>query len=358
MLYFGETIKRRYTAVLFILFFAGLIPVTAGQLGTLVVVGDSLSAGFQNGVLRGCQQLKGYANLVATQAASPLILPLIQDPGVGPGLSPNTQPGFRVSPGTQATNLAVPGQTVGQALTMTPYFTNPAGFPFYMPTVPEDGAQILTNLVLGYPGFFASPKVALSQVQWANALQPQTIIVWLGSNDVIGTFEGVQSGITDPGTFAMNLNQVLSALVVNNRKILIANIPDVTLLPFMAPFLNQDPTLKPALQGVVLAYNSTIQTLASSYGIPIVDIYSLVNNLAAKGIVVRGQRLTTQHGGGLFSFDDIHASDTGNAILANEFITTMNRRLGTDIPPVNLVHVAANDPFIPGNNVPPCTTSP
>jgi hypothetical protein len=268
MSYFEETKKRRHTAGLFILFFAGLIPAIAGQLGTLVVVGDSLSAGFQNGVLRGCQQLKGYAALVATQAASPLILPLIQDPGVGPGLLPNTQPGFRVSPLTQATNLAVPGQTVGQALTMTPDFTDPARFPFFTPTFPEDGAQIMTNLVLGYPGFFAFPKVALSQVQWANALQPQTIIVWLGSNDVIGVFEGVQSGITDPGTFAKNLNQVLSALAANNRTILIANIPDVTLLPFMAPFLNQDPTLKPALQGIVLAYNSTIQALASSMEYP------------------------------------------------------------------------------------------
>src|SRR5215471_11621764 len=191
MLHFAQTIKRRHTARLFILFFAGLIPAIAQQLGTLVVIGDSLSAGFQNGVLRGCQQQKGYANLVATQAASPLILPAIQDPGVGPGLPPNTVPGFRVSPLTQATNLAVPGQTVGQALTMTPYFTNPAGFPFYTPSIPEDGAQIMTNLVLGYPGFFP-PQVARSQVQWANALHPQTIIVWLGSNDVLGFFEGVQ----------------------------------------------------------------------------------------------------------------------------------------------------------------------
>jgi len=261
---------------------------------------------------------------------------------------------------------------------MTPYFTNPAGFPFYTPSIPEDGAQIMTNLVLGYPGFFRSPQVARSQVQWANALRPQTIIVWLGSNDVLGVFERVQSGITEPRTFAKNLDQVLSALSQqgqqglqgqngqqggnqqgqNNRTIVIANIPDVTLLPFLAPFLNQDPTLKPTLQGIVVAYNSWIQVLASSYGIPMVDIYSLVNDLADKGVVVGTQRLTTQHGGGLFSFDDIHPSDTGYAIIANEFIKTMNRRLGTDILPVNLVQVAANDPFIPGNNVPLCTTNP
>jgi lysophospholipase L1-like esterase len=336
------TIKRRYAVGLFFLFFTGLIPAIAGQLGKFVVIGDSLSAGVQNGTFRGCQQLHGYANLVANQAESPLILPLIADPGIPPGAG-------RINPYLQVTDLAVPGQTAQQALTMRPIF---ATFPF----APGDPVQTMTNFVLGFPGVFA--PVSKSQVEWANALSPDTIIVWLGANDVIGIFQGVQSGITNPGTFGTNLQQVLSALVANNRKILIANLPDVTILPFMASFLHADPTLSPTLKNLVLAYNSSIQELASSYGIPVVDIYSLVNNLADKGIVVHGQRLTTEPRGGLFSFDGLHPSDTGYAIVANEFIHTFNRRLGTDIPPVNLVKVAASDPFIPGNNVPLCITTP
>jgi hypothetical protein len=68
MLYFGETIKRRNTAGLFILFFADLIPATAGQLGTLVVVGDSLSAGFQNGVLGSIAKLRTESARVEVHA--------------------------------------------------------------------------------------------------------------------------------------------------------------------------------------------------------------------------------------------------------------------------------------------------
>ena len=52
------------------------------DLSRLVVVGDSLSAGYQNGSLLGRQQVKGYASLVAQQAHATLPLPLIADPGI------------------------------------------------------------------------------------------------------------------------------------------------------------------------------------------------------------------------------------------------------------------------------------
>ena len=47
------------------------------DLSRLVVVGDSLSAGFQNDSLLDLQQPHGYASLVAAQARVPLWLPLI-----------------------------------------------------------------------------------------------------------------------------------------------------------------------------------------------------------------------------------------------------------------------------------------
>src|SRR5438874_9815036 len=54
------------------------------DLSRLVVVGDSLSAGFQNGSLLETQQPHGYASLVARQAGVPLALPLIAAPGFPP----------------------------------------------------------------------------------------------------------------------------------------------------------------------------------------------------------------------------------------------------------------------------------
>ncbi len=347
-------------------------------MGNIVVVGDSLSAGFQNGVLRGCQQMRGYANLLAKQAAaagvaslqpdgSALILPLIADPGFGPGLdgsgvSPNDPAHPRVNPGSQATDLAVPGQTVGQALTMAPRFDNPT-FPYIFnnPPVPEDGAQMMTNLVLGYPGVFGSPQIALSQTGWSNALRPKpdTIIVWLGNNDVLGVFEGVQSGITNPLFFAQSLDQVLSTLATGKRQIVIANVPDVTLLPFMqAMVLQKNPSLAPQLKLIVATYNLIIKALSVKYNATLVDIFTLVNQLAKDGIKVGSERLTFASGG-LFSLDGIHPSDVGYAVIANEFIKAINNRFGTKIRPVDLQTVAATDPLFPPNlnQVPFCVTN-
>src|SRR5438477_4428865 len=52
------------------------------DLSRLVVVGDSLSAGFQNGSLLATQQPHGYAALIAAQADVPLALPLMAYPGI------------------------------------------------------------------------------------------------------------------------------------------------------------------------------------------------------------------------------------------------------------------------------------
>ena len=78
----------------------------------------------------------------------------------------------------------------------------------------------------------------------------------------------------------------------------------------------------------------------------LVDIYSLINDLAANGVVVGGQKLTTDFMGGLFSLDGVHPTNTGYAIIANEFIKTMNRSLHTGIPPVSVEQVSKTDPLI------------
>jgi hypothetical protein len=77
-----------------------------------------------------------------------------------------------------------------------------------------------------------------------------------------------------------------------------------------------------------------------------VDIYSLVNELAANGAVVGGQKLTTAFMGGLFSLDGVHPTNTGYAIIANEFIKTMDRSFPAGIPPVSVEQVSKSDPLI------------
>jgi lysophospholipase L1-like esterase len=248
---------------------------------------------------------------------------------------------LRINPGQEPTSVAVPGQTLGQALTLLPNIP-PVGD--VLPPI-----QFMTNLILGSP---APPNGASkSQVDTAIALQPETVIIWLGNNDVLGVFEGIQKNITDPEAFASAYLALLNRLRLSNpnSKVIVANIPDVTLIPMMAPFLQEDPALQPQLRGLVLAYNTAIATAAAAFGIPVVDIYSVFNDLAKNGLKVGPQHLTTGSMGGLFSTDGVHPTNTGYAVIANQFISTIKDVFHINIRPINLVQIARNDPLTPGN---------
>ena len=126
-------------------------------LGKLVVVGDSLSAGFQNFSLFDSDtvpglppggQTRGYAALVAQQAAVSVVLPDISYPGIPPALTLSAGQivraagiGSRENPTIQAHNLSVPGFTVLNALAYA--------FPGSPLTNPIDA---LSDSILAEPG--------------------------------------------------------------------------------------------------------------------------------------------------------------------------------------------------------------
>ena len=58
------------------------------------------------------------------------------------------------------------------------------------------------------------------------------------------------------------------------------------------------------------------------------------------------RRLTTDFLGGLFSLDGIHPTNTGYAIIANEFIKALNHRFHAGIPPVDVEAVLSDDPLV------------
>jgi hypothetical protein len=86
----------------------------------------------------------------------------------------------------------------------------------------------------------------------------------------------------------------------------------------------------------VAAYNLAINKVCGTRQIPVVDLYSLFESLAAPGLVVGGTRLdSTFLTGGAYSYDGIHLTDIGYALVANEWIKTINQN-GDTIPLVNL----------------------
>src|ERR1017187_6518062 len=385
--------SHNYRSVTFLL---GLI-VTAplyGQkkadLSRFVVAGDSLSAGYQNSQLIESGQVHGYANVIATQADVSLKLPLLPPPGypqisieqnyaVVTGLTPiprlNTRPTL---------DVAVPGFTVaalvGLPSSCPPDWTNP---------IAVMAAEIL-NPSCSNPG--------PTELAEAAALKPTTAILWVGSNDVLFSLLFNSTDPTDIGTFYTQHSLATTTLVHASKSLVLANIPDVTRTAYLTSVPDLAAILKlpvatvyavfglhlgdmvtpyafPAIQAMktslthlpdsgpqgpiviraarilqiratVVAYNIAIAIEAAFSGATLVDIYSLVNNLADHGVVVNGRTLTTDFMGGLFSLDGVHHTNTGYAIIANEFIKTMNRSLRTNIPLADVVKVSLTDPLI------------
>ena len=360
------------------------------DLSRLVVVGDSLSAGYQNGSLLDTQQVHGYANVVAAQAGVPLTLPLIAFPGI-PNVfqlvSPGPPPVIIQAPGTssgrddfsvQATDLAVPGANVQDALTTRPDF-------------PIDS---ITDLVLGFPGFFGG--ISKSQVEWAEALAPTTIFVWLGNNDALRPATNGDASLLTPLTdFQAAYAEVMSRLSATGATLVTANIPDVASIAFLtsaekvaatvgvplsiigpalgigagdfvvpdafahigailhglepgplAPNLVLDAGEVATIRVAVSDYNAFIAAQASAHGAALVDIHSLVDELHEKGLVAGGQRLTIDFLGGLFSLDGVHPTNTGYALFANKFIHALNTQFAAGIAPVSLEQIKKSDPLV------------
>jgi hypothetical protein len=384
----------------------------------LVVVGDSLSAGFQNFSLLDSQQSHGYASLVAQQAGTSLTLPSVPYPGVpnvmtlvslGPppvvGTVSGTVPAIpRDNPSEQPTNLAVPGVTISQVLTQRP---NAAAIS------PIDQ---MANIVLGFPSPFLIPGPARTQIEQAVALQPTAVIAWAGNNDaLLPALTGNLAGLTSVDEFHAAYKKMLDELAPTptsptSPTLITANIPDVTEVSYFEPVAQvaasaglplvtvtsmlgvgpQDyirasaiPKAQQILTGQtavpltqtqcasplagfgpsqipcvltaadaqtvrtrIAAYNAVIASEAALHQAVLVDIHSMMDQLAANGITIAGQHFTTSFLGGLFSLDGFHPTNTGYAVIANQFIDTINQQLKAKIPDVSLPNVMWLDPFL------------
>jgi lysophospholipase L1-like esterase len=382
-------------------------------LSRLVVVGDSLSAGFQNFSLFTSAtggQTFGFAAVIAQQAGVNLTLPTISYPGIPPELMLSGGQvvraaglGSRTNP-AQATNLSVPGFTVGNTL-VYPYPGNPS---------PTNTIDLLSDTILGTPqdrftcgplptaliDFLPLPSsisslipkgspFIVSQAACAVALLPSTVIVSIGSNDVL---QALTLGVapTPVSVFQSNYQLLLDALSITRANIVVSNVPDVTSVPFVvnatafeaqchasipagysyvvpnlgAPTFNvctENIPLTQAqitgLQQLVIAYNGIIAAEVANLrahggSATVVDLNGLLKTLSTSGYQVSfgspatTHLLTTAYLGGLFSLDGIHPTNTGYGILANTFINSINTLLGTQVPLVSIPKIAAKDPLI------------
>jgi lysophospholipase L1-like esterase len=87
-----------------------------------------------------------------------------------------------------------------------------------------------------------------------------------------------------------------------------------------------------------VAYNTGIKSLASAKGLAFVDANAKMTELSsASGILFDGVRFTTKFvTGGAFSLDGVHLTGKGYAIIANEFIKSINQKYQSTLPQVNI----------------------
>lgn len=440
----------------------GRIPIVidpgSANFSRYVALGNSLTAGLQSAALSERDQPYSYANLLAKQVQTAFEMPLIRNPGIGgrirlvsltPTPTLTTEPS--VSPLDPASNL--------NAALARPY--NNLGIPgaiLYdmMDTTGASTNFISKSLSRGNP-FFAlilrSSLLGNSIYAQAKAQQPTFITLWVGNNDALGyATSGGMSGSNvlpparttplEPAFFEMWYRQLIDSLKTTGADIVTANIPDVTVIPFLttlgaqirpripvgvalryqrhgntgaafdtttltgastdpyltltgssyAPLLGQpggkwyrdrnisplppgidttqpfgfhpqnpwpdpltlDSDEKTIAQNAVLAYNAIIDSIASNRNIAVVDVYGFFNSIVASGplgiyIPELGSFTPSFIRGGLFSYDGVHPSSRGQAILANEWIKVINAKFGAKIPLVSVSSV----PGIPIGKITP-----
>jgi hypothetical protein len=208
-----------------------------------VSAGDSLTAGFMSGSLVDTSQLHDYPVIIATQAGvSDFEQPLVSQPGIPPilhlvGLFPTVivpeqgqgQPENLNLPRLY-NNLAVPGETAGTMITVKS-------------DVPSTGKPGLHDLILRGFG---------TQLEEVIGARPTFVSLWIGNNDALGAAtQGNVALLTPLPVFTQEYQTIVGAIAsMTGAKMVIANIPDVTSIPFVTtipPFLVDPTTNQPVI---------------------------------------------------------------------------------------------------------------
>ena len=174
----------------------------------------------------------------------------------------------------------------------------------------ENWATDLANLLgpshihlinLGIPGVTVHDALHL-ELPIALDAHPDLVTIWLGVNDIVANVPA--------NSYASNLNTLLAQLRASapHARIAIANIPDLTLLPF---FSGDDPV---ALTQEIQAYNTIIASAAQKYRAILVDLTQQNYNLQAHPEYISG--------------DGLHPTDIGYLQLANVFYQALQHSSG------------------------------
>jgi len=204
-----------------------------------VTIGNSITAGYQSGALFESAQKYAYGNLIAKQAGiGKYEMPLFSDPGTGgrmefKGLDSHGNPIIQINTATGTptnlaypapyNNLGIPGALLYDVVNATS--STDCGSAIFAST-----PNPLFDVILRNSGFHIGSQFAQARVQL-----PTLLTVWIGNNDVLGFATSGGAAPTTPTsatTFDVLYRSLADSLKSLNTKVVIANIPDVTAIPF------------------------------------------------------------------------------------------------------------------------------
>lgn len=203
---------------------------------TFVAVGNSMTSGYADGALYNSGQKNSIPNILAGQfqmaGGGAFVQPVVNSEyGVGyPGASPKLVLGY--SADCKGVYSLAPVKSTGALEPLAP-----VGYKVNNLSIP--GAKSFHLLFPGYAQYnpyyarFASSPTNMV-VQEIAPLNPTFFIMYLGDNDVLSyaLTGGVGDTLTSPGFFQTAMGAVVTTLTANGAKGAIANIGDVTSIPF------------------------------------------------------------------------------------------------------------------------------
>ncbi|MBT8273008.1 MAG: G-D-S-L family lipolytic protein [Bacteroidia bacterium] len=253
------------------------VELTAGSadFSKFVAVGNSLTAGFTDNALFIAGQNNSFPNILAQQfgllGGGAFAQPLMNDNFGGMSLG-----GTRILNPRLVTTGGAPlplESVIGPVMPTTDLLVNNPTGPFNNMGVP--GARSLELLAPGYGNLANFPAAAnpyfirmtgatpdATVLEMALAQAPTFFSLWIGNNDVLGYATSGGDGsspLTDVPTFTGAYNAIVGALAGSGAKGVVANIPDVTTIPFFTSVVHNeldpsDPAFAPQIPALNAAY--------------------------------------------------------------------------------------------------------
>jgi hypothetical protein len=229
--------------------------VDAGKLDVsrYVAFGNSITSGYADGALYYDGQMASYANLLAGQfeliGGGEFKQPLMPMGSVGYGAAGNSRYALGLVKDCNNVNSLAPKAGAGDVNALA---SVAADGPFNNMGIP--GAKAITSIYPGYGNpanglgsynpFFTrilevSEYATASMLAKAAAQKPTFFSLFIGNNDVLsyalagGAADSITPSSGGPGTgFDATIDLIVSSLSANGAKGVIANIPDITHLPY------------------------------------------------------------------------------------------------------------------------------